>query len=103
IEAFAEVADISALTMIAGAAGNREYLPELAQRVEALVEAHPLYPNLEPFGAEPWQKYSHSTPIFCGITQNPSPPTMSLLWARVVTAWRPHTTWPHVTTSPMSP
>ncbi|MDN5703806.1 MAG: serine hydroxymethyltransferase [Yaniella sp.] len=51
IEAFAEVADIIALTLIAGATGNRENLPELAQRVEALAEAHPLYPNLEPFGA----------------------------------------------------
>jgi len=50
-DAFAEVADIIALTLIAGATGNRENLPELAQRVEALAEAHPLYPNLEPFGA----------------------------------------------------
>ncbi|HIY86328.1 MAG TPA: serine hydroxymethyltransferase [Candidatus Yaniella excrementavium] len=50
-EAFAEVADIIALTLIAGATGNRENLPGLAKRVEALADAHPLYPNLEPFGA----------------------------------------------------
>ncbi|HEY4577253.1 MAG TPA: serine hydroxymethyltransferase [Yaniella sp.] len=50
-EAFEEVADIIALTLIAGATGNTEALPELAQRVEALVDAHPLYPNLESFGA----------------------------------------------------
>lgn len=49
--AFEEVADIIALTLIAGATGNRDALPELARRVEALAEAHPLYPNLEPFGA----------------------------------------------------
>lgn len=50
-EAFQEVADVIALTLIAGATGNREALPDLARRVEALAEAHPLYPNLEPFGA----------------------------------------------------
>src|SRR5699024_9458546 len=50
-EAFEEVADIIALTLIAGATGNREGLGALAKRVEALAEAHPLYPNLEPFGA----------------------------------------------------
>jgi len=50
-EAFKEVADIIALTLIAGATNNRAALPELAKRVEALAEAHPLYPNLEPFGA----------------------------------------------------
>ncbi|HEY4556990.1 MAG TPA: serine hydroxymethyltransferase, partial [Enteractinococcus sp.] len=51
VEAFQEVADIIALTLIAGATNNRDALPELAKRVEALAEAHPLYPNLEPFGA----------------------------------------------------
>jgi len=50
-EAFHEVADIIALTLIAGATGDRAVLPELADRVEALAQAHPLYPNLEPFGA----------------------------------------------------
>lgn len=50
-EAFEEVADIIAQTLIAGSTGNRDVLPELAARVEALAEAHPLYPNLEPFGA----------------------------------------------------
>ncbi|HEY4535254.1 MAG TPA: serine hydroxymethyltransferase [Enteractinococcus sp.] len=50
-EAFVEVADIIAKTLIAGATGNRDALPELAARVEALADAHPLYPNLEPFGA----------------------------------------------------
>ncbi len=50
-KAFTEVADIIALTLIAGATGNRETLPELAERVKTLAEAHPLYPNLEPFGA----------------------------------------------------
>lgn len=50
-EAFKEVADIIALTLIAGATGNRGALPDLARRVDALAQAHPLYPNLEPFGA----------------------------------------------------
>lgn len=50
-EAFQEVADIIALTLIAGATGDRAVLPELADRVETLAQAHPLYPNLEPFGA----------------------------------------------------
>ena len=50
-EAFEEVADIIAQTLIAGATGNRDVLPELALRVQALADAHPLYPNLEPFGA----------------------------------------------------
>lgn len=50
-EAFTEVADIIAQTLIAGATGNREALPELAKRVQVLADAHPLYPNLEPFGA----------------------------------------------------
>lgn len=50
-EAFKEVADIIALTLIAGATGNRDTLPELAQRVAVLADAHPLYPNLESFGA----------------------------------------------------
>lgn len=50
-EAFKEVADIIALTLIAGATSNRGALPDLARRVEALAQAHPLYPNLEPFGA----------------------------------------------------
>ena len=50
-EAFKEVADIIALTLIAGATDNKAALPELANRVEALAQAHPLYPNLEPFGA----------------------------------------------------
>ena len=50
-EAFEEVADIIAETLIAGATGQRDALPELAARVQALAEAHPLYPNLEPFGA----------------------------------------------------
>ena len=50
-EAFKEVADIIALTLIAGATGDRQTLPALAQRVKALADAHPLYPNLEPFGA----------------------------------------------------
>ena len=50
-EAFEEVADIIAETLIAGATGNRDALPELASRVQALADAHPLYPNLEPFGA----------------------------------------------------
>lgn len=49
--AFEEVADIIALTLIAGATGNRDALPALADRVEALAAAHPLYPHLEPFGA----------------------------------------------------
>ena len=50
-KAFKEVADIIALTLIAGATGDRQTLPELAERVKTLAEAHPLYPNLEPFGA----------------------------------------------------
>ena len=50
-EAFKEVADIIALTLIAGATDNKAALPELANRVEALAQAHPLYPNLESFGA----------------------------------------------------
>ena len=49
-QAFKEVADIIALTLIAGATDNKAALPELANRVEALAQAHPLYPNLEPFG-----------------------------------------------------
>lgn len=50
-EAFEEVADIIALTLIAGATGNRDALSGLADRVQELATAHPLYPNLEPFGA----------------------------------------------------
>lgn len=49
-QAFKAVADIIALTLIAGATDNKAALPELANRVEALAQAHPLYPNLEPFG-----------------------------------------------------
>ena len=49
-QAFKEIADIIALTLIAGATDNKAALPELANRVEALAQAHPLYPNLEPFG-----------------------------------------------------
>src|SRR5699024_6509969 len=77
-EAFEEVADIIALTLIAGATGDRSALPELAGRVETLAQAHPLYPHLDPFGAEPWHDYSHDTPIFCGGTPSQSLPTPSL-------------------------
>jgi glycine hydroxymethyltransferase len=48
--AFAEVAEIIAQTLIAGAQGNTEKLPELKQRVLDLAQAHPLYPNLKKIG-----------------------------------------------------
>ncbi|MGO2414013.1 serine hydroxymethyltransferase [Glutamicibacter arilaitensis] len=44
--AFAEVAEIIAQTLIAGAEGNTAALPELKERVLKLAEAHPLYPEL---------------------------------------------------------
>jgi len=53
-EAFAEVADIIATLLVAGAATGQvdaETTEVLKQRVEALAQAHPLYPDLEPFGA----------------------------------------------------
>ena len=53
-EAFAEVADIIATLLVAGAATGQvdaETTEALKQRVEALAQAHPLYPDLEPFGA----------------------------------------------------
>ncbi|RBM00757.1 serine hydroxymethyltransferase, partial [Glutamicibacter soli] len=45
-EAFAEVAEIIAQTLIAGAEGNTGVLPELKARVLELAAAHPLYPEL---------------------------------------------------------
>jgi glycine hydroxymethyltransferase len=53
-EAFREVADIIAETLIAGAAdggASEQSLARLRQRVLDLAAAHPLYPNLEPMGA----------------------------------------------------
>src|SRR5699024_4057456 len=50
-EAFEEVADIIALTLVAGATCDRSARPELAGLVETLAQAHPVDPNLEPFGA----------------------------------------------------
>jgi len=53
-EAFAEVADIIATLLVAGAATGQvdaATTEALKQRVEALAQAHPLYPDLEPFGA----------------------------------------------------
>ncbi|MDV2981978.1 UNVERIFIED_CONTAM: serine hydroxymethyltransferase, partial [Actinomycetes bacterium ARC8] len=44
--AFAEVAEIIAQTLIAGADGNTAALPELKERVLKLAAAHPLYPDL---------------------------------------------------------
>ncbi|MFC9935557.1 serine hydroxymethyltransferase [Glutamicibacter sp. NPDC127525] len=44
--AFAEVAEIIAQTLIAGAEGNTAVLPELKDRVLQLAAAHPLYPEL---------------------------------------------------------
>ena len=44
--AFAEVAEIIAQTLIAGAEGNTGALPELKARVLELAAAHPLYPEL---------------------------------------------------------
>ncbi|PQZ85023.1 serine hydroxymethyltransferase, partial [Arthrobacter sp. MYb222] len=46
-EAFAEVAEIIAQALIAGASGDVSALPGLKDRVLALAEAHPLYPNLK--------------------------------------------------------
>ena len=48
--AFAEVAEIIAQTLIAGAEGNTGALPELKARVLELAAAHPLYPNLKKIG-----------------------------------------------------
>ncbi|MGV2854133.1 serine hydroxymethyltransferase, partial [Glutamicibacter sp. AGC84] len=44
--AFAEVAEIIAQALIAGAEGNAAVLPELKDRVLQLAAAHPLYPEL---------------------------------------------------------
>ncbi|QXQ10902.1 serine hydroxymethyltransferase [Paeniglutamicibacter sp. Y32M11] len=50
--AFVEVADIIAETLIAGTQENNEAtLAALKDRVHALANAHPLYPNLAPIGA----------------------------------------------------
>ncbi|MCV9993176.1 serine hydroxymethyltransferase [Paeniglutamicibacter sp. ZC-3] len=50
--AFVEVADIIAETLIAGTQENNEAtLADLLDRVHALANAHPLYPNLAPIGA----------------------------------------------------
>lgn len=50
--AFVEVADIIAETLIAGTKENNEAaLAALKDRVTALANAHPLYPNLAPIGA----------------------------------------------------
>ena len=50
--AFVEVADIIAETLIAGTEENNEAtLAALKDRVHALANAHPLYPNLAPIGA----------------------------------------------------
>ena len=50
--AFVEVADIIAQTLIAGTEENNEgTLAALKDRVHALANAHPLYPNLAPIGA----------------------------------------------------
>ncbi|PQZ88188.1 serine hydroxymethyltransferase, partial [Arthrobacter sp. MYb227] len=50
--AFVEVADIIAETLIAGTQDNHEAaLAALKDRVTALANAHPLYPNLAPIGA----------------------------------------------------
>ncbi|KAA0977092.1 serine hydroxymethyltransferase [Paeniglutamicibacter gangotriensis] len=49
--AFVEVADIIAETLIAGTQENNEAtLADLLDRVHALANAHPLYPNLAPIG-----------------------------------------------------
>jgi glycine hydroxymethyltransferase len=50
--AFVEVADIIAETLIAGTReNNQDTLAALKDRVTALANAHPLYPNLAPIGA----------------------------------------------------
>ncbi len=50
--AFVEVADIIAETLISGTEENNEAtLAALKDRVHALANAHPLYPNLAPIGA----------------------------------------------------
>ncbi|RAX49243.1 serine hydroxymethyltransferase [Arthrobacter sp. AQ5-05] len=50
--AFVEVADIIAETLIAGTTeNNQDTLAALKDRVTALANAHPLYPNLAPIGA----------------------------------------------------
>jgi glycine hydroxymethyltransferase len=55
-EAFTEVAEIIAQTLIAGATAgedgpDHQALAGLRDRVHALAAAHPLYPNLDPMGA----------------------------------------------------
>jgi glycine hydroxymethyltransferase len=55
-EAFTEVAEIIAQTLIAGATAGEDgpapdLLDSLRTRVHALAAAHPLYPNLDPMGA----------------------------------------------------
>ncbi|HEY4613996.1 MAG TPA: serine hydroxymethyltransferase [Citricoccus sp.] len=55
-DAFAEVADIIAETLIAGATAadgrpDEAVLSGLRDRAQALAAAHPLYPNLDPMGA----------------------------------------------------
>ncbi|MCG3056677.1 hypothetical protein KZ287_31415, partial [Escherichia coli] len=45
-EAFAEVAEVIAQTLIAGVEGSTGKLGELKQRVLDLAAAHPLYPEL---------------------------------------------------------
>ncbi|MHC6177586.1 serine hydroxymethyltransferase [Glutamicibacter sp. X7] len=45
-EAFAEVAEVIAQALIAGAEGDESVLVGLRERVEALAAAHPLYPEL---------------------------------------------------------
>ena len=50
VEAFAEVADVIALALIAGATGDESVVPGLKERVAVLAQAHPLYPDLKKVG-----------------------------------------------------